>query len=141
MKSLISYRAVIDSVTTHTLKLPEAPMGTQAAQQLATLPDGRTVVVLFDGFTLPTEQPAQIAASIEVLANPLPADLLDAIRTASPHVKMINNRVQAAIAERYSTSDEIKMLRIAPSAETTAYNAYVEDCRAWGRAEKAKLGL
>jgi hypothetical protein len=33
------------------------------------------------------------------------------------------------------------MLRIAPSHETDAWNAHVEACRAWGRAERAKLGL
>ena len=32
-------------------------------------------------------------------------------------------------------------LRTAPRAEMDAYNAWVEKCRAWGRAEKAKLGL
>ena len=34
-----------------------------------------------------------------------------------------------------------KMLRVGPTPETEAYNDYVEACRAWGRAEKAKLGL
>ena len=44
------------------MKLPTAQASQQAGQELATLPDGRTVVVLFDGFTLPTDQPAAIAA-------------------------------------------------------------------------------
>jgi hypothetical protein len=56
-------------------------------------------------------------------------------------VRLINQRVQDAIAQRYSIADEIKLMRTAPSAEMTAYNAYAEDCRAWGRAEKSKLGL
>ena len=56
-------------------------------------------------------------------------------------MRHIDNQVKAAIAERYSIEDEIKMLRLAPSDETSAYNAYVEECRAWGRAEKNKLGL
>jgi len=141
MTSLIAYRKLIDAITTHTLRTPDAPMGEQAAQELATLPDGRTVVVLFDGHTLPANQPAPIAASIEVLPNPLPTDLRDAIRAASPHVALINSNVQAAIAQRYSLADEIKLLRTAPSPEMEAYNAYAEDCRAWGRAQKAKLGL
>jgi hypothetical protein len=37
--------------------------------------------------------------------------------------------------------DEIKLLRIGLSEESIAYNDYVEECRAWGRGEKAKLGL
>lgn len=138
---MIAYRKVIDAITTHTLRLPEASQNQQAGQELATLVDGRTIAALFDGFTLPQEQPEEIKASIEVLPTPLPVDLADAIRAASPHVRLINQRVRDAIAERYSLSDEIKMLRIAPSAESTAYNAYVEECRSWGRAEKAKLGL
>lgn len=141
MTSLIAFRRVVDSVTTHTLRLPDALQGQQAAQELCTLPDGRTVVALFDGFTLPANQPAQINASIEALPSPLPADLRDAIKAASPHVRLINTRVQDTIAQRYTMADEIKLLRTAPSAEMTAYNTYVEECRNWGRAEKAKLGL
>jgi hypothetical protein len=49
--------------------------------------------------------------------------------------------VAAKIAEQYTTGDEIKLLRTAPSAEFEVYNAYVEDCRAWGRAQRAALGL
>ena len=115
--------------------------GEQSGQELALLQDGRTVVALFDGYTLPGNQPAAIAASIEVLPNPLPADLSAAVKLASPHVRLINTRVQDAIAQRYSLADEIKLLRTAPSPEMSAYNAYAEDCRAWGRAEKAKFGL
>ena len=141
MTSLHVYRKVIDSVTTHMLHLPDAPQGTQAGQEIATLADGRTVVALFDGFTLPTDQPSAIASSVETLTAPLAADLLSAIKLASPQVRLINQRVQDAIAQRYSIADEIKLMRTAPSAEMTAYNAYAEDCRAWGRAEKSKLGL
>lgn len=138
---MIAYRKIIDTVTTHALRLPDAPMGQQAGQELATLPDGRTVVVLFDGHTLPANQPAAIAASIETLPQPLPADLQDAIKTASPHVRLINTRVQDAIAQRYTLADEIKLLRTAPNPEMEAYNAWVEECRTWGRGERAKLGL
>ena len=141
MTSLHAYRKVIDSVTTHTLRLADMPQGTQAGQEIATLADGRTVVALFDGLTLPADQPSAIASSVEALTAPLAADLLSAIKLASPQVRLINQRVQDAIAQRYSIADEIKLMRTAPSAEMTAYNAYAEDCRAWGRAEKSKLGL
>ena len=141
MTSLYAYRKVIDSVTTHTLRLADMPQGTQAGQEIATLADGRTVVALFDGLTLPADQPSAIASSVEALTAPLAADLLSAIKLASPQVRLINQRVQDAIAQRYSIADEIKLMRTAPSAEMTAYNAYAEDCRAWGRAEKSKLGL
>ncbi len=98
-----------------------------------------TYVCLPDGATLPTEQPSEIAASIAAVTL---SDALNAsIRAASPHVRLINDRVQAAIAERYTHADELKLLRTAPSPEMVAYNAYAEDCRLWGRGEKAKLGL
>jgi len=122
------------------LKLPAGddhhPIGTE----LATLPDGLTYVCLPDGITLPIDQPEEIASSI---INPaiLAPELVAELKAASPHIRLINQRVADAIAERYTTADEIKLLRTAPSTEFNTYNAFVEDCRAWGRAEKAKLGL
>lgn len=123
------------------LRLPEAAPGQRQGQEIATLADGRTVVSLPDGATLPADQPAQIAASIQTLPSPLPAELRDEIRAASPQVAYINQRVVQRIRERYSVDDEIKLLRIAPSPETAAWNAYVEDCRQWGREQRAVLGL
>lgn len=98
-----------------------------------------TYVCLPDGASLPAEQPAEIAASVQAVT--LTDAQRDAIKAVSPHVRLINERVQAAIAERYSYADEIKLLRTAPSPEMVAYNAYAEECRAWGQVEKAKLGL
>jgi len=63
------------------------------------------------------------------------------VRAALPAVATINTQVVVKIREKYSVDDEIKMLRLAPSQETTEWNDYVEDCRQWGRGEKAKLGL
>lgn len=98
-----------------------------------------TYVSLPDGAALPGEQPQEIAANVA------PVTLTDALHVAisdaSPHVQLINQRVRDAIAERYSYADEIKLLRTAPSPEMVAYNAYAEECRLWGRNEKAKLGL
>ena len=54
-------------------------------------------------------------------------------------VTMINNRVVEMIRSRYSIEDEIGLLRTGPSDEAEAYNAFVEECRAWGRGEKALL--
>lgn len=123
------------------LRLPESAPGQRQGQEIATLPDGRTIVSLPDGATLPADQPAQIAASIQTLPSPLPTELRDEIRAASPQVAYINQRVVQRIRERYSVDDEIKLLRIAPSPETAAWNAYVEDCRQWGREQRAVLGL
>ena len=103
--------------------------------------DGRTVVCLADGTSLPDGQPAQIVASIEKLPHPLPVPLRDEILAASPQVRLINQQVVDLIRQRYSQDDEIKLLRIAPSAETLAWNAYVEECRQWGREQRSRLGL
>ncbi len=141
MPSLHAYRKLITSLNTFEIRLPESAPGQRQGQEIATLADGRTIVCLDDGATLPAEQPAQIAASIEALPNPLPAELRAQIMDASPHARLINQRVVEKIRAEYSVDDEIKMLRIAPSAETTAWKDHVEACRAWGRAERAKLGL
>jgi hypothetical protein len=154
MTSLIAYLRVVDSVTTHTLRLPDAPQGTQAAQELCTLPDGRTVVALFDGHTLPANQPAAIAASIEVLPSPLPDALKEQIKLCSPHVKLISKNMIDKIRAVYSLDDEMYFARIGVGAATGmytpssaevlemgAFGAFVEGVRDWGRAERAKLGL
>lgn len=119
--------------------LPEDPVTHQRqGTELATV-EGATYVSLPDGAALPAEQPPEIAESITAVT--LTDALRDAIKAASPHVRLINARVRAAIEERYSLADEVKLLRTAPSPEMVAYNAYAEECRNWGRVEKAKLGL
>ena len=119
--------------------LPDDPAThARIGTELCTI-DGATYVSLPADATLPKEQPSEIAKSVEMVT--LTDALRDAIKAASPHVRLINERVRDAIAERYGVSDEIKLLRTAPSAECLAYNAYAEECRAWGRAEKVKLGL
>lgn len=151
---MIAYRRVIDAVTTHSLRLPEAEQGQQAGQELATLPDGRTIVALFDGYTLPAEQPAEIAASIEVLPSPLPEVLKAQIKAASPHVALIAQRMIAMIRASYSLDDEMYFARIGVGAangmytptsdelqELTVFGEFVESVRQLGRAERAKLGL
>lgn len=139
MPSIFSYRKYTSAQISRTLRLPEddvthSPIGTE----LATI-DGVSYVSLPDGVTLPPDQPPKIAASIQVVT--LTVELRDAIKVASPHCQLINARVIEQIRTRYSHDDEIKLLRLAPSPETVAWNTWVEECRAWGRAEKARLGL
>lgn len=52
----------------------------------------------------------------------------------------IDAMVVAKIREQYSVEDEIKMLRLAPSPESAAWNDYVEECLEWGRRERKKMG-
>lgn len=138
MPVIYSYQKFITAEITRELRLPvdadHHPIGTELAAI-----NGITYVSLPDDAALPTDQPAEIVASIQPVT--LDATLRQAISDASPHVRLIRARVAERIAERYSMADEIKLLRTAPSPEFEAYNAYVEDCRAWGRAEKARIGL
>ena len=129
---IYQYQQVTDQYTTHRINAPEG------STELATV-EGITYVHVPDGVALPAEQPAEIAASIQPVT--VDAVLREKISAASPHVQLIRARVAAKIAEQYSIGDEIKLLRTAPSAEFELYNAYVEDCRAWGRAQRAALGL
>lgn len=154
MPSLIAYLRASSDNTVHSLKLPAAPKGQQAGQELCTLPDGRTIVALFDGFTLPVDQPVEIAASIKVLT--LTADLKERIKAASPYVKLISDNMQQKIREVVSAEDEMYFARIGigalmgpavytlqpgEQAAMLAYGAFIESVRQWGRAERAKLGL
>lgn len=110
--------------------------GDGALTELATLDDGYTYVALAPGSELP-EQPDTIVLEPVVLDSAT----RDAIAAASAVLDLVNQDVVRKIRERYTPDDEIKLLRIAPSAETQAWNDYVEGCRAWGRERKAALGL
>ena len=138
MPSIIVYQKYITREITRELRLPEDAQHQRLGTELATL-NGLTYVALPDGVVLPEDQPQEIAATITGIT--LDDTLRDEIKSASPHVRLINARVAEKIAERYSASDEIKLLRTAPSGEFDAYNAYAESCREWGRAQKAALGL
>ncbi len=138
MSTLISYQKHIDALITRELSLPQDESHQRLGQEIATV-DGITYVSLPDGVALPVDQPDEIAASIQTVT--LSDALREAIKAASPQVRVINALVAEKIAEQYSLADEIKLLRTAPSAEFDAYNAHAEACRAWGRAQKAALGL
>lgn len=140
MPSIVSYRKYVDKDISRTLRLPDDPTRQGSVGiELATLADGLTYVSLPDGAVLPKDQPAEIASSIQAVKL-TPAQVLE-LKAASPHVRLIDQRVRDRIAEQYTLTDEIKLLRTAPSAEHEVYNDYAESCRQWGRDEKAKLGL
>ena len=110
--------------------------------------------MLFDGYTLPATQPAEITASIEHLPSPLPADLKAQVKAASPHVALTYARTQELIRSKYSVDDEAYFARIGVGValgayafepgeqdELLAFGAFVESARAWGRGERVKLGV
>lgn len=139
MPKIYSYQKYTDSITTKEILLPFDKSARQfVGTELATI-NNVTYVSIPGGENLPTNQMQEIASSIKEVT--LSDELRAAIKRASPHVGLINSRVKEKIAEKYSISDEVKLIRTAPSQEYDSYNLYVEECRAWGREEKAKLGL
>ncbi len=132
---IYSYQKHIDSLRTVEVALPEGENHQRIGTELATI-NGVTYVHVPDEATLP-DQPIEIDVAPATLTD----SLKDAIKAASPHIRLINTRIVEMIRLLYSMEDEIKMLRLAPSDESTAYNDYAEECRAWGRGEKAKFGL
>jgi hypothetical protein len=137
MPIIYKYQKITDQFTTHCLVEPDYNLleTEDRITELCTI-DGVTYVSVPDSIILPA-QPEQITVEEVVLTDELKA----AIKSESPHVQLINERVVAKIREIYSLNDEIKMIRLSPSAESTAYNEYVEACRDWGRVAKARLGL
>lgn len=101
--------------------------------------NGVTYVSVPDDTELSDSQPHEIVDTIETVV--MTDELLEVIKTNSPHVWLIDDRVKAKIAERYSIADELKEIRNSSSPSFAAYADYVEDCRQWGREQKVLLGL
>jgi hypothetical protein len=137
MAKIYKYQKITDQFTTYCLVEPDYNLleTEDRITELCTI-DGVTYVSVPDSIILP-EQPEQITVEEVELTD----ELKESIKSASPHVQLINDRVVSKIREVYSLNDEIKMIRLSPSAESTAYNEYVESCRDWGRVAKANLGL
>lgn len=64
---------------------------------------------------------------------------------SSVSVETINNQIVNKIREQYSIDDEFQMQRFglqdSSNVEYQAYLQYVNECIAWGMAEKEQLGL
>lgn len=137
---IYSYEKFTDEYTTYTLVEPDYNLLNTDSRitELCTI-DGLTYVHVPDDIVLP-EQSEQIKDTIKEVI--LTDELKELIKNASSHVDLIKKRVVDRIRLKYTIEDEIKFLRTGlDTAEGTAYNLYVEECRAWGNTEKAKLGL
>lgn len=144
---IYSYQKHIDELRTVEIALPVDGMQ-RLGTELATI-DGTTYIHVPDSATLP-EQPIEI----DVAPVSLTAELTDAIKAASPHVRLVNERIKAKIRERYDAETEMYFARISIGAITgqytmepgeaekvAAYGAYVEEVRQWGRDQRAGFGL
>ena len=137
MAKIYKYQKVIDKFTTHLIAEPDYNLleTEDRITELCTI-GADTYVSVPDSITLP---PQSKQIKVEEVK---PTDELRAeICASSPHTVLISNRVVLRIREKYSIDDELKMLRMRESKEFILYNEYVEECRAWGNAAKARLGL
>lgn len=146
MPYIVSYRKASDAYTTYQLALPDDA----AAVELCTLA-GVTYVSVPDAVALPP-QPEQIAASVATV-TPDPA-LREAIKQASPHCQLIDERVREMVRQQYPLEDELKYARIGVGAAMgmysptpdeiqamTVFGEHAESARQWGREQRAALGL
>ena len=115
------YKKIVTDVTTITLVEPD--------YELLKLKERVQVIGELDGFTY-VEVPDSV---------PLPEDQPVVLIAANLDADRIDFQTVEKIRARYSVNDEIKMLRTAPSTESTAWNEFVEKCRADGAAAKELL--
>jgi len=148
--SIVKYTKAANEWTDIVMVFPDSTGADdeQHCTELCTL-DGVTYVAVPDGVALP-EQPPEIT----IQPAELTSELKKAIRAASVHCAFIDERRQQKIRAMYSPDDETYMTRIGlkqalQAGQMTAdegrklmeYNSYVEECLAWARQERAKLGL
>mgnify|MGYP003421246683 FL=1 len=145
---IYAYTKVSTPYTIIQMALPYEMDSENQCTELCTL-EGVTYVSVPDSVTLP-DQPAELTIT-EATITP---ELRDAIKAASPHCRLITERMEMRISSKYSLSDEQYFARIGVGAalgaytfapgeqdELLAFGAYVEAARQWGRDERAKLGL
>jgi len=109
-------------------------------------------VAVPEGVTLPEDQPPTVNASLETVT--LTDTLRGQILAASTHCQLIADRIVMRIRERYPLDEELFLNRIATGvangmyeyqdgeeAEVIAFGVWAEECRQWGRQQRAALGL
>jgi hypothetical protein len=151
MKTIYSYRKYVTPEHTKLISMPLGENNTIIGAELATIGD-TTYVYLPDDATLPSNQPAEIVNSIETVT--LTDTLREQIKAASPHCKLISQRVIDKIRDRYSADDESGMQNkmIAHLAGTELLDevslqrirdayAYFNECRQWGAEQRAVYGI
>ena len=146
---IYAYTKYIDDLRTVELRVPHGLESTDlSSHELATV-DGITYVYVADNITLP-EQPPEIDPKPVTLTP----ELREAIKRESPWCWLVTDRMQEQIRARYSQEDEHYLTRISvgvlsgiytyePGEEQQVleFGQFVESVRAWGRAERAKVGL
>lgn len=148
MAKIYSYPIVTDAFTAYRVREPHYSAGAARVTELCTI-DSVAYISVPAGVTLP-EQPPQVVLTDVTLTT----GLADAIKAASPHVRLINERIRQKIRDKYDAENEMYFARISigvvmgaytflPGEQDAvlAYGAYVEEVRQWGRDQRAALGL
>lgn len=127
MSKIVAYKKIVTPQTTKQIN-------DEQAVELLTV-DDTTYLSVPDDFDLSQVDKELGAKFVDV------NDDMQKLFAQSSHVQLINKRVKDKIAERYSITDEIELLRNAPSEEFDEYHTYAEQCRQWGYEQKLKLGV
>jgi hypothetical protein len=122
--------------------------GESGATELATIGE-KVYVYVPSGATLP-EQPQEINFTEIVVSD----ELLAQIKAASRQAQLISEEMITKIRNKYTIDDEMYFARIGVGAanglyqpaatelaELAEFGQFVESVRAWGRTERAKIGL
>ena len=151
MTSIFRYQPVITVGPNGTDYRPTGPDGFDAAETLTELCelDGWRYVAVPEGIT--STVPAELTTWEPVT---LTDALREQIKVASPHCRLIAERVIDRIRAKYPLDEELYFARIAVGAlqgnyalqdgEADAlaqYQVDVEAAREWGRTERAQIGL
>jgi len=142
---IYKYKKVIDEYTTYKLIEPDYELSENVDRitELCTIND-ETYINIPNSVVLPSQPEIITSTLIEVT---LTDTLKNQISKKSMHIKLINQRVIERIRKLYSVNEEFKISRNKISLEPGAdipyeeFNAYVKNCVAWGKTEKAKIGL
>lgn len=118
--------------------------------------EGVNELCTIDGITYISvaSEPPAYDDRLTVVETVLTTELMSLIKSSSPHVALINERIKSKIREKYDAEDEMYFARISigvmmgaytfqPGEQEAvlAYGAFIENIRQWGRSEKAALGL
>lgn len=137
---------------------PVVEPGPNGRSLVAKLPDGALELCALDGMAYVTvpEGATLPEQHAEITLEPVTVDygLRDRIKKASRAVQLIDQAVIDRIRSEYSLDDEQYFSRIGTGAalglyqfeageqeSLIAFGAYVEECRQWGRVQRAVLGL
>jgi hypothetical protein len=140
MAKMYRYRKMSTPYTTITIDLPE---GSFEHGEI----DGLTYISIPDSTILNPPEEITTLKDISKLNATQKTEydtvILKKLKKLSMHNQLINDRVVLKIEEKYSTNDQIKILRRKEKdlATFTEMDTYIEECRAWGDLEKAKMGF